>query len=183
MRIDGEWLLCDDGILRPVIRGEILASDGTWQRAEFLVDTGADRTVFSAPVLASLRLQPVVTRARLGGVGGVVNSVVVETQVRLTREESGKVVLRGQYAAVTELQALDISVLGRALPVCSQWLSIDLAMSSACSDNDIITPLSQDDDLARQGHQVNESRSFAGVYPEPFDSAQDKLRRRAQDKF
>jgi hypothetical protein len=29
MRIDGEWLLCDDGILRPVIRGEILASDGT----------------------------------------------------------------------------------------------------------------------------------------------------------
>jgi len=113
MRIDGEWLLCDDGILRPVIRGEILASDGTWQRAEFLVDTGADRTVFSAPVLESLRLQPVVTQARLGGVGGVVNSVVVETQVRLTREESGKVVLRGQYAAVTELQALDMSVLGR----------------------------------------------------------------------
>jgi len=113
MRIDGEWLLCDDGILRPVIRGEILASDGTWQRAEFLVDTGADRTVFSAPVLMSLRLQPVVTQARLGGVGGVVNSVVVETQVRLTREESGKIVLRGQYAAVTELQALDMSVLGR----------------------------------------------------------------------
>jgi len=113
MRIDGEWLLCDDGILRPVIRGEILASDGTWQRAEFLVDTGADRTVFSAPVLMSLRLQPVVTQARLGGVGGVVNSVVVETQVRLTREESGKVVLRGQYAAVTELQALDMSILGR----------------------------------------------------------------------
>ena len=113
MRIDGEWLLCDDGIPRPVIRGEILASDGTWQRAEFLVDTGADRTVFSAPVLASLRLQPVATQARLGGVGGVVNAVVVETQVRLTREESGKVVLRGHYAAVTELQALDMSVLGR----------------------------------------------------------------------
>jgi len=65
MRIDGEWLLCDDGIPRPVIRGEILASDGTWQRAEFLVDTGADRTVFSAPVLASLHLQPVATQARL----------------------------------------------------------------------------------------------------------------------
>ena len=113
MRIDGEWILCDDGILCPVIRGEILASDGTWQRAEFPVDTGADRTVLSAPVLALLSLQPVVTQARLGGVGGVVNSVVVETEVRLTREESGKVVLRGQYAAVTELQALDLSVLGR----------------------------------------------------------------------
>jgi predicted aspartyl protease len=106
-------LLCDDSVLRPVIRGEILASDGTWHSAEFLVDTGADRTVFSAIVLASLRLQSVVTDARIGGVGGVVNSVVVEAQVRFTREESGKVVLRGQYAAVTELQSLDMSVLGR----------------------------------------------------------------------
>jgi hypothetical protein len=26
-------------------------------------------------------------------------------------------------------------------------------------------------------------RSFAGVYPESFDPAQDRLRRRAQDKF
>jgi len=100
-------------LVRPVIRGEILAGDGTWQRAEFLVDTGADRTVFSAAVLAALRLQPVVTQARLGGVGGVADSVVVETQVRLTREEAGKVVFRGQYAAVTELEALDMSVLGR----------------------------------------------------------------------
>ena len=113
MRIDGEWLLCDDGIVRPVIRGEILAGNGTWQRAEFLVDTGVDRTVFSAAALATLRLQPVVTQARLGGVGGVADSVVVETQVRLTREEAGKVVFRGHYAAVTELESLDISVLGR----------------------------------------------------------------------
>jgi len=156
MRIDGEWLLCDDGILRPVIRGEILASDGTWQRAEFLVDTGADRTVFSAPVLASLRLQPVVTQARLGGVGGEVNSVVVETQVRLTREESGKVVLRGQYAAVTDLQALDMSVLGRDIAGMFAVVVDRLATSSACSANDIIIPLSQDDDLERQGDQIRQ---------------------------
>ncbi len=113
MRINGEWLLCDDGIVRPVIRAEIQASDGTCQRAEFLVDTGADRTVFSAAILAALRLQPITTQARLGGVGGVVNSVVVETQVRLTREQAGKIVLRGLYAAVTEVEALDMSVLGR----------------------------------------------------------------------
>jgi len=79
MRIDGEWLLCDDGILRP---GE-------------------------------LGLQPLVTRERIGGLGGMAKSVVVETQVRLTREEAGKIVFRGQYAAVTELEALDMSVLGR----------------------------------------------------------------------
>ena len=113
MRINGEWLLCDDGIVRPVIRGEILAGNGTWQRAEFLVDTGADRTVFSAATLAMLGLQPLITQERIGGLGGVAKSVVVETQIRLTREEAGKVVFRGQYAAVTELEALDISVLGR----------------------------------------------------------------------
>ena len=73
---DGEWLLCDDGILRPVIRGEIPREcDGTWQRAEFLVDTGADRTVLSAPVLASLRPPPVSSpSSALGGVGGEVDS-------------------------------------------------------------------------------------------------------------
>jgi hypothetical protein len=32
--------------------------------------------------------------------------------MRLTREDASKVVLRGQYVAVTELEALDISVLG-----------------------------------------------------------------------
>ena len=54
MQINGEWLLCDDGIVRPVIRGHILDGHGAWIHAPFLVDTGADRTVFSAPVLAAL---------------------------------------------------------------------------------------------------------------------------------
>jgi predicted aspartyl protease len=77
MRIDGEWLLCDDGIRRPVIRGEILTGNGDWQRAEFLVDTGADRTVFSAATLVMLGLQPLVAQDRIGGLGGVAESVVV----------------------------------------------------------------------------------------------------------
>jgi len=38
---------------------------------------------------------------------------MVETHIRLSREEDGKVVFRGQYAAVTELEAIDMSVLGR----------------------------------------------------------------------
>jgi hypothetical protein len=29
MRIDGFWLLCEDGVVRPVIRGEVQAADGT----------------------------------------------------------------------------------------------------------------------------------------------------------
>jgi len=113
MQISGEWYLCDDGVVRPVIRGEVRTDSGFWQPALFLVDTGADRTVLSAAVLALLHLQPVMTQERLGGVGGVADAVAVETQVRFSREEAGKVVFRGQYAAVTELEALDMSVLGR----------------------------------------------------------------------
>jgi hypothetical protein len=44
----------------------------------------------------------------------MVQSVVVETQIRFSREEEGhKVVFHGQYAAVTEIDALETSVLGR----------------------------------------------------------------------
>ena len=113
MRIDGTWSLCDDGVVRPLIVGEVMTSNGSWEPAEFLVDTGADRTVFSAAILAKLGSLPVLTHESLGGLGGLVKSVIIETQIRLTRENSGKVIFRGQYSAVTELEALDFSVLGR----------------------------------------------------------------------
>ena len=113
MRIDGQWLWCDDGIMRPVISGEILAGNGSWEKSEFLVDTGADRTVLSAATLAKLGLQPLPIQEGISGLDGMATSVIVETQLRLRREDSGKVVFRGQYATVTELEALDISILGR----------------------------------------------------------------------
>jgi hypothetical protein len=43
----------------------------------------------------------------------VVHVPVIETRIRLTRENSGKVMFRGQYAAITTVEALDMSVLGR----------------------------------------------------------------------
>jgi predicted aspartyl protease len=113
MHIDGKWLLCDDDVVRPVISGEILAAHGSWEWVESLVDTGADRTVFSAATLAKLGLQPLTTKDAVSGLGGVADSVVVETQIRLTRETASTVLFRGQYAAVTHVDALDIDVLGR----------------------------------------------------------------------
>lgn len=113
MRINGKWLMCDDGVVRPMVRGEVLAGDDSWEWVEFLVDTGADRTVFSAATLAKLSLQPVTAHEGISGLGGGADSVIVETQIRLTRENSGKVVFRGHYAAVTELGSLDIDILGR----------------------------------------------------------------------
>jgi hypothetical protein len=95
MRIDGQWLVCDDDVVRPVISGGVLAGNGSWEKSEFLVDTGADRTVFSAATLAKLGLQPVAMQEGISGLGGMVDAVSVATQIRLTHEEAGKVVFRG----------------------------------------------------------------------------------------
>lgn len=43
----------------------------------------------------------------------MIAAFIIETQMRLTRENNGKVLFRGQYARVTEVEALAMSVLGR----------------------------------------------------------------------
>jgi hypothetical protein len=71
-------------------------------------------SVLSASVFRALRLQPITAHESVGGLGGIVRSVVVETRIRFSREEGrNKVLFRGQYAGVTDLEALDVSVLGR----------------------------------------------------------------------
>src|SRR5262249_52431383 len=67
----------------------------------------------SSGIWAALSLPPLTTQERIGGVGGLVASVVVNTVIQLFREHGGEVTFRGQFAAVTDPEALDISVLGR----------------------------------------------------------------------
>jgi hypothetical protein len=131
MRIDDQWLWCDDGIMCPVMSGEILAGNGSWEKSEFLVDTGADRTVLSAATLAKLGLRPLPIQEGISGLGGMIDPVIVETQLRFTLEDAGKVVFRGQYAAVTELEALDISVLGRDI-ICLFAVIVDQFHDVVC---------------------------------------------------
>jgi hypothetical protein len=90
MRIDGQWLWCDDGIMRPVISGELLAGNGSWEKSEFLVDTGSYSTLLSAVTLAKLGLQPLPIQEGISGWGGMADSVIVETQLRVTREMLAK---------------------------------------------------------------------------------------------
>jgi hypothetical protein len=113
MRVSGQWLLCDDGVLRPIFRAEVLAADGTSIQAEFLADTGSDITVLCADVLRKLGLPPLSSPTQLAGVGGRAASVRVGTAITLRRDDGGAVVFRGQLSAFTELEALDMSVLGR----------------------------------------------------------------------
>lgn len=58
MRIDGVWFLCDDDTVRPIVRADALTAAGRWQPLDFLVDTGADSTVFCADVREALALPP-----------------------------------------------------------------------------------------------------------------------------
>jgi len=96
-----------------VIRGEVLSAPSAWIPVPFLLDTGADRTVFSAAVLSELALPPLNAEEPISGLGGVVDSVILETKIQLIRETSVPVSFRGRFAAATDLTALDISVLGR----------------------------------------------------------------------
>jgi|SRR5208282_2421158 len=113
MLCQGEWLLCDDGIVRPIMRARILGGDGTWQDIEFLLDTGADRTVIAASVLDLLNLQHVRPKDRIGGVGGLADSVDVTTRICLQQDDGQWITVRGAYAACLQPEALDMSVLGR----------------------------------------------------------------------
>jgi len=115
MRIVGKWLLCDDGFTRPVVRAQILGVSGQLHGDDFLVDSGADRTVLSATLLSQLQL-PVTARSRgtaLMGIAGTVDSVLVTAAIEFTRDDGGPARVRGQYAAFTDPLATDLSVLGR----------------------------------------------------------------------
>jgi hypothetical protein len=113
MRIDGEWLQCDDGIVRPILRCEVLAGDGSWRAAEFLLDTGADRTVLSANLLGAIDIRDPNAGFQIHGVGGIARTITVKTQIRMPREDNIKVTFRGEFAACEDPTALDMSVLGR----------------------------------------------------------------------
>lgn len=113
MLIRGSWLLCGDQVVRPVILGEAQGGDSSWVQIPFLVDTGADHTVFSANVLDELRLPPLPFLPRFIGVGGMSSTVAVETRIRFQRADEGDAIVNGRFGAFTDLTALDMSVLGR----------------------------------------------------------------------
>jgi predicted aspartyl protease len=113
MRIDGSWRLGEDRILRPIIVGAVRSVAGEWIPADFLVDSGADRTVLREAVWRKLNLPAVQTDEHLLGVGGSPVSAVVQTTVRLVRETGEPVFFNGQFAAFTDPATLEISVLGR----------------------------------------------------------------------
>jgi predicted aspartyl protease len=113
MQISGKWFLGRDGIRRPVIEGNARSVSGRWEPVPFLVDTGADQTAFSADIVRLLGLPTTTTPYRLEGLGGRIRLEEVGTTIDLFQERGEPVSFRGRYAAVSQPEALEMSVLGR----------------------------------------------------------------------
>jgi hypothetical protein len=114
MRVVGEWLPCDDGIIRPSITGLVCLTDEQWKKVTFLLDSGADRTVFGAEFLSLL--QPLESfseeQIHLAGVGGPVGSITIETAIGFIRDDERLVRIRGRFSVFTNGSG-NMSVLGR----------------------------------------------------------------------
>jgi len=143
MRINGAWTLCDDGVIRPLVTGRIAAGSDEWVKAEFLLDTGADRTVLSPLIMEQLGLPQLIPTEGIGGLGGITDSVVIETRIHLLSETGVWVAFRGRFTAVTDATALDISVLGRDL--------LDLFAVIVDRPSDLVCLLSQ-----RHGYAITQ---------------------------
>jgi hypothetical protein len=98
-------------MLRIAVRG----ADGQFYSDDFLIDTGADRTVFSASFQQQRLRLPVVGSplTTLAGIGGIGSFVVVNTELRLTTVDAQSLPVSGQYAVFTQPRATDHSILGR----------------------------------------------------------------------
>jgi hypothetical protein len=113
MLINGSWFVCQDDTLRPVIHAKVLAANGSWQPAPFLVDTGADRTLLSGNVWLSLGMPADKPAYELSGLGGSSESVFADTKLQFRREDGTDVVVRGPFVVFTTPDTLDMSLLGR----------------------------------------------------------------------
>lgn len=81
----------------------------------FLLAAGADRTVFDARFLAVLSplALPAAQAPALGGVGGPVRCLFVQTRIAFVRNDGKQVIVAGPFGGFTDPASSDVSVLGR----------------------------------------------------------------------
>ncbi len=115
MRINGKWLECEDGEIRPVAHGMARLANGQWLEVAFLLDGGADRTVFSPDFLDLLQPLEVSESepSHLAGVGGQVNTITIATILGFKKDDGRPATVQGTFRAFTESESSDLSVLGR----------------------------------------------------------------------
>ncbi len=104
MRVNGAWLPGDDGVIRPIVPGLVRLRNGQWLEVSFLLDAGADRTVFSADFFSLLQPFEAIggERLLLSGVGGKTDSITIETTIAFTRDDGQLITVRGSFGVFLE---------------------------------------------------------------------------------
>jgi len=108
-------MLGDDGAIRPIVSGFVRTAGGQLVEVGFLLDAGADRTVFSSRFLHLLRdLESTDSpQILLSGVGGGADSITIKTEIAFARDDDQIVTIRGTFGVFTKAESADLSVLGR----------------------------------------------------------------------
>lgn len=111
MRIDGEWRETEDTLPRPYVHGRVEAHDGVWIACDFLIDTGADQTLLAPDLVRQLGCPTTLAPRQLGGIGGAIETLEVQTTLRLVTTAGGQVNLSANYATLMD-PAIEESILG-----------------------------------------------------------------------
>ena len=115
MIISGRWTVCEDGFVRPLVKGFVVDAGGAPHEVLFQIDTGADRTLLTAHLYADLGLPPVGSRDHLSGLGGAHEVVQIEARVGFIADNGYTLIYRGQYYCATDPATVTIPLLGRDL--------------------------------------------------------------------
>jgi hypothetical protein len=101
MRINGRWLLCADGIERPVFDVQLLLPSGQVATTPFLLDTGADLTIVAYGVAQQLAAYTTLTPSSNPaiGVGGATPTQLLAVDFVLTATDNKRVLLQGPIPA------------------------------------------------------------------------------------
>lgn len=113
MNVSGEWVLHTDGTLLPIVPIFVDLPDGRQLELDFLLDTGAERTVLTYGDLMKLDTDCELTDEVLAGVGGTSRSVRVDRPLKFRKSDGEFVALNGPFLAFADSIALDLSILGR----------------------------------------------------------------------
>src|SRR5437016_7622491 len=106
MRVNGAWLPGDDGVIRPIVPGLVRLPNGRWLEVSFLLDAGADRTVFSADFFSLLQPLEAISAEPLllSGVGGKTDSITIATVIAFSRDDGELVRVRGSFGLFTDAE-------------------------------------------------------------------------------
>lgn len=116
MQIDGEWRKFPDGVTRPVVLAEVVGHGGIGIGVRFLVDSGADRTVFNAALTSKLNLPTQPAEDRIQGVAGDCDYVTMQSVLEFRRDGGGVARVRGEFLGLTEPRDGPV----RARPRCAR---------------------------------------------------------------